>query len=104
MNYKTPEEFIPCIQEIGTGKSVEEYQGYGDFDKNGKWMGKGKERDAINIWVGKDESGKFYLGIAGRQPDLLGQGYHYFRTIGFQEITKEDYEAFKKIPSFVKTK
>lgn len=98
---KGEEMFAICIEEVGTRKSVEEYQAFGDY-KNGKF--EKIEKDTLNIWVGKDESGKYYLGIAGRQPDNFGQGYHYFRTIGFQEITKEDYEAFIKIPSFSKTK
>jgi len=97
---KPEESFVPCVEKVGSGIADEEYQAYGDF-RNGKF--EKEEKDALSIWIGK--TGKqYYLGIAGRQADLLGQDYHYFRTIGFQEISKKDYEAFKKVPSFSKTR
>jgi len=55
----------PAIQKVGTGRSVEEYQAYGGF-VNGEWSGNG-HTDEVNVWIGVDESGECYIGVAGRR-------------------------------------
>lgn len=102
LRFKSIEQFVPCLQQVGDGTSEEEYQAFGDM-RNSKWLGKENEQDAVSLWIGKTGE-KFYLGTAVRQPDIFQQGYHYFRTSGFQEISKEDYEILKKAPMFQKTK
>jgi hypothetical protein len=91
----------PAIQHFGTGRSVEEYQAFGGF-KDGKWTGTG-HTDEVNIWIGVDESGECYIGVAGRTAPMFN-GARYFTTAGFQRITREDYDALRAVPVFQKVK
>jgi len=91
----------PAIQKVGTGRSVEEYQAYGGF-VNGEWSGNG-HTDEVNVWIGVDESGECYIGVAGRTAGLP-DGTRYFTTAGFQRISREDYDALRAVPVFQKVK
>jgi len=92
----------PAIQHFGTGKSIEEYQAYGGF-VNGEWSGD-KHTDEINIWIGVDESGECYIGVAGRTYQMPSDSRRMFETAGFQRISREDYDALRAVSVFQKVK
>lgn len=92
----------PAIQQVGTGKSLEEYQALGGY-KDGKFSGD-QHTDTVSVWIGLDESGQCYIGIAGRSYVSPATGVGYFRTCGFQEISLEDYAALKECPIFQRTR
>lgn len=92
----------PAIQHFGTGKSIEEYQAFGGY-KDGVWTSH-DHTDEINIWVGVDESGDCYIGVAGRTWTNPANGIRYFETAGFQRISREDYDALRAVPVFQKVK
>jgi hypothetical protein len=84
-----------AIQQVGTGRSVEEYQAFGGY-KDGKYTGDDHE-DEVNIWIGEDESGDCYIGVAGRT--FQGADARYFATAGFQRIARWQYEALRAVPA-----